>query len=72
MKYNLFPIKFNNVALFLCHCVIVSKLHSTPLALEIHSRHKRFTQVTPILSDDIDSFKGSYPDVILASQTQIF
>jgi len=52
----------------LCHCVKTAFY----TALEIHSRHKRFTQVTPIFSDDIDSFEGSYPDVILASQTQIF
>lgn len=39
MEYNWHPIKFSNVARFLCHCVIVSKLHPTPLILEIHSCH---------------------------------
>lgn len=39
MKYNWFPIKFNNAARFLCHCVIVSKLYPILPALEIHSRH---------------------------------
>lgn len=75
MEYDWLPMKFNNAAWFLCHCVIVSKYFTCNGSTYIYAGTRnsfapqRFTQA--ILSSDTNSFEDS-SGMILASQAQIF